>query len=422
MRVGYPEDRPGPQDPASGADKVRSVCYQAGRTHGGRTMATGRGLQRTQAILGQPSWRLASKDVELFVTRAGGHTAPVTFHRRTRRLQPFSVAPWAENPPAGEPPIIQALRGDFFCMPFGGNARPWRGERHPIHGETANARWTLDGESHAGGRHELRLSLRTRIRRARVTKLLRLVDGHPALYVRHTVEGAAGPMDFGHHAMLRFAEAEGSGRVTTSRFVHGQVFPDAFERAEGYGYQSLRPGAVFRSLARVPRLDGTFADLTAYPARRGFEDLVMLVSDPRARLAWTAVTFPREGYAWFALRDPRVLASTVLWHSNGGRHYAPWSGRHVGVLGLEDVTACFHYGLAESAGPNPVAARGFRTCAVLRRDRPLVVPYVMAVALVPRGFDRVCAIRPAAGGVTLRADSGREVAVPLDVGFLHGLA
>jgi len=91
-------------------------------------------------IHGQPSWRLASKDVEAFVTEIGGHLGPVTFERRGRKIQPFSVAPWAQerfNPPLK--PIIQVLRGDFFCLPFGGNGTPYRGERHPIHGETANA-------------------------------------------------------------------------------------------------------------------------------------------------------------------------------------------------------------------------------------------------------------------------------------------
>src|ERR1035441_7468519 len=88
-----------------------------------------------QIIHGQPSWRLASTQVEAFVTELGGHLGPITFDRKSRKLQPYSVAPWAEEQtdPA-LPPILKVLRGDFFCLPFGG-------ERHPVHGETANARW-----------------------------------------------------------------------------------------------------------------------------------------------------------------------------------------------------------------------------------------------------------------------------------------
>src|SRR5256885_7909802 len=97
-----------------------------------------------KTVLGQPSWRVASRRVEAYVTRTGGHMGPAVFDRRGRKIAPLSIAPWAtEKLDKATPPIIAALRGDFFCMPFGGNSTPYRGERHPIHGETANSRWTL---------------------------------------------------------------------------------------------------------------------------------------------------------------------------------------------------------------------------------------------------------------------------------------
>ena len=95
-------------------------------------------------VRGQPSWRIASPHVEAFVTELGGHLGPVSFRLGGKRIEPYSVAPWAEEriDPA-TPNILRVLRGDFFCMPFGGNETPYRGERHPVHGETANARWEL---------------------------------------------------------------------------------------------------------------------------------------------------------------------------------------------------------------------------------------------------------------------------------------
>ena len=180
-------------------------------------------------------------------------------------------------------------------------------------------------------------------------------------------------MNLGHHAMLKFPDLPGSGFVTTSRFVYGQVFPQAFELPENLGYSWLKPGAEFKSLERVPTQNGETADLTRYPARRGFEDLVMLVSDAKAPFAWTAVSFPRERYVWFALKDPRVLRETVFWLSNGGRHYPPWNSRHVNVMGLEEVTSYFHLGLAESARTNPISRKGFPTCLALNPKKPLVV-------------------------------------------------
>ena len=55
--------------------------------------------------------------------------APATFNLPGgRTVQPFAVAPWAgEKIDAGLPPLLHALRGDFFCAPFGGNGVAWRG-------------------------------------------------------------------------------------------------------------------------------------------------------------------------------------------------------------------------------------------------------------------------------------------------------
>jgi len=378
-------------------------------------------MRGMKMILGQPSWRIASDRVEAFVTELGGQLAPVTFDRQGRKIAPYSVAPWAEEKlDRNMPAILQALRGDFFCLPFGGNATPYRGEKHPMHGETANAKWRLESEERGGGRHRLHLRLKTKVRPGRVDKEITLVDGEDTVYSRHTVSGMSGPMCLGHHAMLKFPEAEGSGAISTSRFVYGQVLPAVFEQPELGGYSSLKMGAEFQSLQSVPMAAGGLADLSRYPARRGFEDLVMVVSEPGLPLAWTVVAFPRQRFVWFALKDAKVLGGTVLWMSNRGRHYAPWSSRHVNVMGLEEVTANFHLGLAASAAPNPISGKGWPTCLNLERERPLVVNYIMGVAAIPAGFDRVAAIEPGADrrSITLRSASGRKAAARVDLEFL----
>lgn len=368
---------------------------------------------KTVLMQGQRSWPLKSSQVEAWVTVAGGHLGPATFRCGGRKIRPLSVAPWAEEPlPAGTPPLLRALRGDFFCLPFGGNATAYRGESHPVHGETAHANWKLVSLE----RDALHARLTTRVRRGQVDKYVRLGRGEETcLYQRHVVSGMSGPMDLGHHLMLRFGS---EALISTSRFVHGQVLPEAFESPERKGYQSLRPGARFTSLGRVPALAGGMADLSRYPARRGFEDLVMVVSDPKLRFAWTAASFPHEGHLCLTLKDPRVLRETVFWISNGGRHYPPWNGRHVDVMGLEEVTSYFHLGLADSVKPNPVSRRGHPTSVRLSPTRPLTVNMIFAVAATPRGFDRVAGVTPRRGGVTVRSASGKSVEVPLDLAFL----
>jgi hypothetical protein len=175
---------------------------------------------------------------------------------------------------------------------------------------------------------------------------------------------------------------------------------------------------VFKSLKRVPTIMGGFADLTRYPARRGFEDIVLLAADPKLAFAWTAVTFPKQRYAWFALKDPKKLPSTLFWISNGGRHYPPWNGRHVNVMGLEEVCSYFHYGLAESVKPNPLSKRGIRTHVNLD-GAAATVNYIMGTVAIPRGFDRVADIAAQGDQLILTAASGARVRSPVDVTFLQ---
>lgn len=345
-----------------------------------------------QTIHGQPSVPVTSDLVTAFVTVRGGHLGPVSFQLPSQVVQPFSIAPWAEetlDPKTAQ--MIRSLRGDFFCAPFGGNETSYEGERHPPHGDTANLDWDLraEGLSILGD-----LELRTR--RGHVGKTITLRRGETNLYLAHEISGMSGALNYGHHAMLRF---DSPGRLYTSPFLRGQVLPTPFENPAQGGYSSLRPGGRFESLCEVTMSDGKVADLSKFPAREGFEDLVMISADPKSLLAWNAVVFPEQGYMWFSLRDPGSLASTVLWHSNGGRHYAPWNGRHRAVLGVEDVTSYFHYGLAESCAPNPVSEEGIPTCVKLRPDQTFHVPYIMGVAPLPSGFEEISAIEPEKDGL-----------------------
>jgi len=345
-------------------------------------------MNSLQTIQGQPSWLFSSPDVEAFITRQGGHLGPVRFRiGRDRWVSPLSVAPWAEEPLAPDmPELFRVLRGDFFCMPFGA------GPGQPLHGETANAAWTL--VSNEPGRMEL--SLATTVQPGCVNKIIELLPGHSAVYQTHVITGMTGSMSFGHHAMLKLA-ADAGARISMSPFKIGKVLSAPFKDPTQDGYSILKPGAKFQSLSRVPQIDGKMADLSVYPARAGYEDLVQMESDTALPFAWTAAVNPTEGYVWLGVKNPRVLPATVFWISNGGRYYAPWNGRHSGVIGLEEVTG------------KPVKLK-----------TPLVVRYMMAMAAIPRGFDIVKSVEPAKNGKTVKltARSGKTVTMPLNVGFV----
>lgn len=377
---------------------------------------------KTSLIAGQPSWRFASDKVEAAITELGGHLAPIRFRLGRRIVEPFSIAPWAmEKLEGNTPSLLRALRGDFFCAPFGGNETPYRGEKHPPHGESANARWRFNSLQEDSLRTTLHLSLRTKTRRGKIRKSIQLRKGDTAIYCQHEISGMSGLMNVGHHAMLKFPNVPGSGHISTSSIRYAQVLPTPFESPEQRGYSSLLPGAVFRRLDRVPSVFGGSVDVSRYPARRGYEDLLMIVHETRRNLAWTAVAFPDQGYVWFSLKDPSILRNTVFWISNGGRHYAPWNGRHVNVMGVEDVTSYFHYGLAESAKPNPISRQGMATSISLTPKTPLVVNYIMGVAAIPRDFHSVGTIRRDRDAILLTSPSGRSIRTRVDTSFLNSI-
>jgi hypothetical protein len=373
----------------------------------------------TRNVMGQPSYVIASDVVHAAITRVGGQMAPVRFKVGDRVVEPLSVAPWwKETPPRSVPAVARILRGDFFCLPFGLNVKPHHGERYVCHGEPANTAWRCREYTRTRQETVLHLSVDLKVRKGTVDSVTMLRRGQTVVYQTHRVSGLAGPSCYGHHAMVKIPEYPDAAAYSCSKWRFAQVATEPVELPEQKGYSLLKVGAVVDDLERVPTITGELADLTRYPRGRGYEDVVAIASDPGTGMAWNAVTFPRESYVWFVLRDPRVLASTMLWLSNGGRHYPPWSGRHTNVLGIEDNTAFYHWGIADSVNPNPHSQRGIATFHTFDPAVPFDVNYIMGVAEIPEGYTKVADIVPAADGMELIGEKGQRVKVPLDLGFL----
>ena len=379
---------------------------------------------KMETIDAQPSWILESPQVRLAVTKVGGQMAPVTFLRDSGKpVQPYHVSPWQNEGLKDLPaPVLTALRGDWFCLPFGGNGDAFRHEKHPPHGEVAGAEWTYVDTKHDGGRHTLVLAFEPQARKGKIVKELSLVEGHNAVYSRHIVTGFAGPAPCGHHATLAMPDEPGVFRVSTSPIEFGMTNPSRFSDPAKREYQALAIAAPFTDLAHVPLLEkGTGdADLTRLPARQGYADLVQVVNKQDAT-AWTCATRTDEGWLWYALKDPKVLRSTLLWIENRGRHGSPWNGRN-NCLGLEDVTSFFADGLAASAGANLLTRRGVPTAIEFTADKPTEIRYIQGVTRVPEGFGKVVAAEYAPGSVTFVAEGGERVTVPVRHEFLSGAA
>lgn len=353
-------------------------------------------------------------NVSFDLTRTGGHLGPVKFRIGRKTVEPFATAHWCDKPEAKKLiPLLRVLRGDFFCAPFGAGPAP-RGEVHPPHGESANGEWKVTSQEPGC----LVATLKTQVQPGKITKIIEARNGETNLYQTHVLEGFQGGMCLGHHAMLDFAR-NGPGRISTSKLRLAQVLPAPFENPAQGGYTSLKQGAWIRRLDNVPMADGGKTDLTRFPVREGFDDLVMIHHKDADDFAWASVVFPEKKFVWFSLKNPAHLASTVMWHSNGGRNYAPWNGRYRGVIGIEDVTAYFHLGLTASLADNPWKEKGVPTALALTRSKATRIPYIMGVAPLPDGFDIVSTIQRMPTGIRLTAASGTHIDHAVDTTFIQ---
>ncbi len=218
----------------------------------------------------------------------------------------MAIAPWSEEQVAPDTdPLLKKLRGDFFCAPFGANAEPWRGRKLPLHGETGLAALGSTGnQGNAGSRGVQRPDGDTA--RARPGNQDHFAEKRRDECLLSPPPG--GIRDTLVRGTPRDALVPGRTRpgfITLSPWREGRVSPKQFEAPESGGYSSLKIGAAFSSLRRVPLAAGGMADLTVYPAREGFEGLSDVVSarNPH-RMAWTRRLLPAGALCLVRIEGP----------------------------------------------------------------------------------------------------------------------
>jgi len=362
-------------------------------------------------IHGEPSWCLSHDRVRLQVTSRGGHLAPVEFTLGERTVSPYALAPWVpDEVDEGLPELLKVLRGDFLCFPFGPQ------QHAPPHGASANAEWQIV----AGGNEMLHLGMDDPDSGAWLEKILSLKEGETVIYCEHRISGAEGKYSYGNHPILDCSFlTDGAGRVSVSPFRWGSVYPGFFSNPLNREYGALKPAGEFTDLREVPLATGGTTDLTRYPCRQGYDDLVMMVAEPATAeqpFAWSAAVL--DGYVWFSLKNPADFPATLFWISNGGRHGEPWSGRHFGRIGIEEVCSHFCDGV-DISREDRLKDRGIPTARDFRKDEVVSLRIAQAVTEVPQGFGRVTAIRPAGPGkVSITGESGQSVESAIDWNFV----
>jgi hypothetical protein len=345
---------------------------------------------------------LAADGISLRFTSLGGVLDDLTVTDDGVAVSPLHRAPWSEaEVPADAPPHQRWLRGDFLAAPMGASPEG-------LHGLTANGDWRVlpsDGPV-------LRAVLNGSVQGASVIKELSLTDTHPFVYQRHLFIGGSGALPVANHAMV---SVPNGARLSFSRKRWWESLAEPLETTRGRSCLAYPRRA--EDAAEFPGADGGTVNLHRYPWGEGHEDFVAGIEDPTSRLGWTAVVRPTEGDLYLSLRNPAHLPMTMLWHSNGGRDYAPWNGRHRGCLGVEDGAALPMLGLSARETPDPLGAAGQPGLVTLDPEGTVEVRHVIGGVRWPSG-QTVAGIMLDGDVLTITGDWGAERKLPIRGGWL----
>jgi hypothetical protein len=290
--------------------------------------------------------------------RLGGMLAPVVFRAPDRPdFAPMQVAPWADEPGhEALPGLMQRLRGEWPCVPFGGTAprsdlpagwQPREAGDDWGHGFAANHAWQWLPSPDA-----LTLALAiTAPDGMRLTREVRADAAAPALDVTLRIEVAqACTLPVALHPTLRLD----AGRVALDlpHTGEGLTYPVAPEP----GISRLAANRRFADLRAVPRTDDGSADLTQFPQPIDSEELLLLQGVNGA----VTLHYVDQGWSVALDWDRALLPDVMLWVSQRGRRHAPWNGRHL-ALGVEPVNGAFDLGrVASPPADHPLAKRGIK--------------------------------------------------------------
>jgi hypothetical protein len=314
-------------------------------------------------------------------------------------ISPLHRAPWAEaDVPPDAPPHLRWLGGDFLAAPMGPGPEG-------LHGLAANGDWRVV----PSGPGALRTVLEGAVQGATLVKELSLQDDHPFVYQRHLFIGGSGALPVSNHAMIA---VPGGATLSFSRKRWWETLADPLEP----GRAALTYPRRAEDAAEFPGAEGP-VNLHRYPWGPRHEDFVTGVEDPASALGWTAVVRPDRGDLVLSLKNARALPLTMLWHSSGGRDYAPWNGRHTGCLGVEDGAALPVLGLSSRETPDPLTAAGQPAALTLDPQGTVEVRHILGAIHWPER-QSVAGVMLVGDVLTVTGDWGAERKLPIRGGWL----
>lgn len=353
---------------------------------------------------------IKNSNVEVGILEDCGHLFPVRFFFGKDIIEPMHIAPWTnETLDSSIPPMLKYLRGDFFCAPFG--ASDFLEDETRAHGASANDRWNSIQKNNS----VIKLKLSKKILGAELTKEVSIGENETVVYQKHTFIGGSGKIPVGHHAMLKIP---GKAFISFSDFVFGSTPPEIVEPNPEQGRSILKYPQQFSDITAVQRFDNKTINISTYPFENNHEDLYMVISNKENLFGWSTVCCPNEGWLWYSIKNTNDLPNTVVWLSNGGRYYPPFSSRHKNVIGIEETCSFFHLGHKTSLEKNYLNEQGFKTSVELIENTIIEIPYLFGVVKIPGSFGKVESITPVDGGIEITDNEQKKVHSKVNLNFI----
>jgi len=331
-------------------------------------------------------WSISNGEIDLEVQALGAMLGPVRVRLGDRDIFPFALAPWATEAASSElPPILQRLRGEWPCVPFGvthpiSSFPPsWRPENctldaaidnsHP-HGYGSNHHWHC--ERIEADAIELAIEYPQDAPIRRLCRRISLPAGQTRIDFELLVEARTTcSLPIGLHPTFSLSTHCGQTDIIPGAYLFGRTYPLQFEASS-----QLKVDLEFHDLTQVLQTDGSYVDLSRLPLNALREELVQLYGvDGR----FTLINH-ESGYSAQLCWNPEDFPSCILWISNRGRDAYPWASRHL-AIGIEPTCSFFDLNPSVAANPSsPMAGQGVKMLAEFSAEQTWTSAYSVALA------------------------------------------
>lgn len=303
------------------------------------------------------------------VSLLGAMLGPTEFLLPNNKIvQPFSVAPWpndANNKVDELPPLLRNLGGEWPCVPFGVPTlrtdlpSEWMQnldniesiEDTHMHGFSSNHEWTDISTTSK----EANLSIAYPVSHP-VSKLTRTISvaSENQLDLALIIE-ARKPVELpiGLHGVFKLPKKTGNAKLIINSLTTAHTYPVPVES----NISILEANQHITNLQQVRKYNGGLIDVTTLPLATSTEELILVnLSDGKVKLKNY-----EELYEVVLTWDINQFPCCLLWISNCGRDYYPWSSRFQ-AIGIEPIASAFDLGVVHSRNPSsPLQQQGIKT-------------------------------------------------------------